>query len=241
VAKRIRFSLTDDEKKTGKNYLVSAAFSVVIIALVKSIWPNLIPFGAFEFWQPKGGLLAWLAAGWPLLAWGVGLTAVLSILTKNKPEVNRNAERHMLAGLVISVWAGVVEEICFRWLIFLASIVTVRVGNIIFCGLVRLIHLYVTGQVANFVTIGFLRPYLFHPASWAVGAGLLAANAFFRDGHKYQGWFGFINSWFCGMFLFWIMFRHGLLAGILIHFLYDLLVFGVRYVDMVIERAQGRA
>jgi hypothetical protein len=166
---------------------------------------------------------------------------VVSYLTKNKPEVNRDAERHMLAGLVISVWAGIVEEICFRWLIFLASIAMIQLVNIIFCGLPRLIHLYIAGPIANFTTIGFLRPYLFHSVTWAVGAGLLSANAAFRDGHKYQGVVGLINSWFGGMFLFWIMFRHGLLAGILIHFLYDLLVFGVRYVDMVIERAQGRA
>jgi hypothetical protein len=68
VAKIIRFSLTDDEKKAGKNYLASAAFSVAVIAIVKTFWPQVIPFDAFEFWRPRGGLLAWLASGWPLLA-----------------------------------------------------------------------------------------------------------------------------------------------------------------------------
>ena len=68
---------------------------------------------------------------------------------------------------------------------------------------------------------------LFHPSSWAVGAAVISANAFFRDGHKYQGILGVLNSWFAGMFFFWMMFAHGLWAAMVVHFTYDVVVFTV--------------
>ena len=56
---------------------------------------------------------------------------------------------------------------------------------------------------------------------------MLYTNAFFRDGHRYQGPIGVLNSWFAGMFLFWIMFTYGLPAAILVHFMYDFLIFSL--------------
>jgi hypothetical protein len=41
------------------------------------------------------------------------------------------------------------------------------------------------------------------------------------------------------MFFFYLMFTYGLVAAIVVHFLYDALIFFVRYLDEVIERAQG--
>ena len=69
---------------------------------------------------------------------------------------------------------------------------------------------------------------------WFVGAALLSANAMFRNGHKYQGPIGIVNSWYIGMFLFWIMFQFGLIVAIIVHILYDVIVFTVKHLDVTV-------
>ena len=152
----------------------------------------------------------------------------------------------MTGGLATSLIAGIGEEISFRWLFFMDNIIGCTIANFfllgfIGCGIPEFFHMYVAGPIANFTTFGALEPWIYHVSGWAVGASVLATNAFFRDGHKYQGPFGIINSWFGGMYLFWVMFRFGLPAAILVHFLYDFLIFLVLYVDAVIERAMGNS
>ena len=147
--------------------------------------------------------------------------------------------------LVLSLRAGVMEEIVFRWLIFMWSIAAVRVldwilGGFVFShGLVWFLNEYITLPIADFVTFRLLHSLLTDPSAWFVAVGLIVANARFRDGHKYQGWFGMVNSWFIGMYFFYLMLTYGLLASITVHFLYDALIFTIRYVDRVIERARG--
>lgn len=92
-------------------------------------------------------------------------------------------------------------------------------------GIPEWFHVHVWGPLANITTGGHLQEYLFHPSGFAVGAALLYSNAFFRDGHKHIGLFGYVNSWFLGMFFFYLMLNYGLPAAILVHFVYDLAVF----------------
>ena len=85
----------------------------------------------------------------------------------------------------------------------------------------------VWGPLVDWTTFGYLTKHIFSETGWYVGAAMLYSNAFFRDGYKYQGLMGVINSWFIGMFLFWVTFNYGLPAAILIHFLYDFLLMSV--------------
>lgn len=101
-------------------------------------------------------------------------------------------------------------------------------------------YTYIAGPLASMVTLGKMSNILFHPSGWAVGSALLSSNGFFRDGHKYLGLFGWINSWFIGMFMFWLLFEYGIVACIVVHFLYDFFIEVVRYMDKVIERALTR-
>ena len=66
---------------------------------------------------------------------------------------------------------------------------------------------------------------LYPPGEWAVGAAVVSANIFFRDGHKYQGPFGVLNAWFIGLVMFWVMFTYGVWPAIICHFLYDFLIY----------------
>lgn len=217
-----------------------------------------------------GSVVDWLTLAWPIFAWGAVVNAFFGIFRElSWKERQIHAGHVFFVGLLISAWAGLVEEICFRWLLFLPAIATTLLWNWIFGGWVALaliaifglalggatkngvvalvglaglplmtylifglppqipewFHMNVWGPLANWTTFGALQDYIFHPTGFAVGAAMLYANAFFRDGHKYQGFFGVLNSWFLGMFFFYIMLHHGLPAAILVHFLYDVVVF----------------
>lgn len=243
--------MSSEERKQAEEY--NSKFrgkilsSLIFLPLVMWIWPWAVPFGFFEFWKIKqGNMWTWLYSAWPLFAWGGSVTILHAWLTNNKRHVNRDAEGYFAVGAVSSLQAGAFEEITFRWLFFLDNIVSVKVANFLFFGFLGFgipawFHNHVLGPVANFMTLHGLESQIFHPTGWAVGAAMLTTNAFFRDGHRYQGPLGVVNSWFAGMFLFWFMFQYGLLAAILIHFLYDFMIDVIRYVDCVIERAQGWA
>lgn len=243
--RRLGVALTREEKKKEEHFLQTAFGCFIVSAVLLYIWPGLLPFGLFDLWKTKGTWQEWLYTSWPVFAWGGGMTALVSMLTSNPPEENEEAEENLAKGFVISVMAGVFEEIAFRWTIFCSSCIGVQIVNFILFGFmgwgwVECLQEYLLGPVANFFTLGLLGTYLLSASTWYVGAGMLVANAKFRDGHKYLGFVGYLNSWFIGMFFFYLMFRYGLPAAILVHFLYDALIFFVRYVDQCVERARAQ-
>jgi len=236
-----RIYVTLKSKDRNRNYLVSALLGALWILFIKLLFPSVIPFGAFEFWDSKGSVSVWLLAAWPVFLW-VALvnTFKASVSTAHARAWSGDAPFLFVKGLLVSAWAGLAEEICFRWLIFLSTIATLKLVNFLFFGFIGLgipqwLHVHFFGGLADLTTMGNLHEWLFSPKGWAVGAAMLSTNSFFRDGHKYQGWFGYINSWFIGMFLFWIMFHYGLLAAILVHFVYDVIAFTVSSVGVAIR------
>jgi hypothetical protein len=238
--------VSDQNKEQGYRAKLNGKIltSVVFLPIVMWLFPSVVPFEFFEPWKSKGGFVAGIVAAWPFYAWGFSLTFIRCIMTRNDCELNRDAEGFLAGGTLFSLWAGVWEELAFRWLFFLDNIVTVKIGNFLFFGFLGFgfaewFHLHVWGPLANLTTFGALEQYIYHPSTWAVGAAMLTTNTFFRDGHKYQGPLGWINSWFGGMFLFWIMFNYGLTASIAAHFLYNFIITAVVYVDAAVERKLG--
>lgn len=214
--------------------------AIVIIPLTKFIAPDLITFGYFDAWFTHGTHPGqWLAAGWPIFAWGLGFTLLVSLVNKLRGETfdshaifdgaYTKAEMFWV-GTKRSAWAGFSEEVAFRWLIFYGAFAGIAIVNFLFFGwagfgIPEWFHMNVWGPLADFTTFGYLQEWIFHPVTWIAGAAMLSSNAFFRDGHKYLGLIGVINSWFLGMFFFYMMFHYGLLAAILVHFVYDWLIF----------------
>lgn len=228
--------------KSWIELLAAAAVGFVTLLLIQWIFPQAVPFGTFEFWALRGSIAGALKVSWPLFAWALVINLVAILFIRNGPRDYRHAEKILGREAFASVFAGIVEEIDFRWLIFLNAIWFVKLTNWLFFGFAGFgieewLFLHIIGPVVNFSTLGKLAPILFHELGWFVGASVLAANAKFRDGHKYQGLFGVINSWFIGFFLFWLMFNYGLVACIVVHMLYDLFIDLIRYLDMVVERA----
>ena len=225
-----------------RNFLAVSVSGAIWIAIVQTFWPGTIPFNTFSFWTTNGNLGEWLAAGLPIFAWGFVVQTIFEFMKGQSVDVfgrsffralspiSPSFGKLLLGGLILSTWAGFVEEVCFRWLIFLSSIPGIKVVNYLFFGwagfgVPEWLHNHVAGWFANVTTFGQLHYILL--TDWAVGAAILAANAMFRDGHKYQGWFGILNSWFIGMFFFWLLFHFGLWAAISVHFTYDLIVFTI--------------
>jgi len=67
-----------------------------------------------------------------------------------------------------------------------------------------------------------------------VGA-IFWSNIKFQKGHKYQGSAGTLNSYILGLYLFYIAFTYGLLYAILVHFLFDLFIFGSEHAVQIIK------
>ncbi len=226
-------------------HVLAILITLPIIGVTYLFFPSAMPIGFWDLWSSSGSLWDWLwSAKWVFL-WAVGVNAFLLARTFIDPNGIRHAERVFKAGFWVSLSAGFFEEVTFRWLRFLAAFPAVIVVNWILGGFLTHVGLpgwglvelltYPLSHVANFFTLGYLADHLVNAASWTVPAALIAANNEFRDGHKYQGPFGWTNSWFMGMVFFYFTFTYGLLAAIVVHFLYDLFVFATVYADMKIE------
>ena len=99
------FSFKDsDEKKAGK-FLGLIIGSLLTVFLVEWLWPDVIPFGLFEFWRFDGTIGEVLSASWPIFAWGIGLTTIKVLTTRNDKSLNRQAESVLMAGCFISGFA----------------------------------------------------------------------------------------------------------------------------------------
>lgn len=229
----------ENEQKGLIFWIISGFFSFLFVLVVQWFWPKTIPFGTFEFWK-NNRIMEGIIASWPIFAWGSGVTLIHALITRNRPDVNRYAEDSLIGGAIVSIIAGVFEEMIFRWTIFLSGIVAVKVSNFLFFGFLGFgipewLQINVFGPVVNFLTLGKMK-WLVIDMGWAVGAAAIAANAKFRAEHAYLGPFGLVNSWIGGFFLFWVMFNYGLLTSIIVHFLYDMIIYIVKYLDAAIER-----
>jgi hypothetical protein len=223
-------------KSKERSFVLVAFGAIPFIALIKGFWPDVIPFEIFGFLRPRGNFLGWLRASWPLFCWGASVSILSGLAQRyffplSTPRRSISGGKALVLGLLVSVWAGFAEEVCFRWIIFLSNIAVVKIGNYLIFGwagfgLAQWLHLSVVGPIADFMTLRHLHTWLFD-RGWAVGAALLATNALFRDGHKYLGLVGIVNSWFLGMYFFWILFTFGLWPAIVVHFLYDAIIFTI--------------
>jgi len=73
-----------------------------------------------------------------------------------------------------------------------------------------------------------------YPALLVMGG--IMANLWFRDGHKYQGWFGYLDSWMVGFVLLYAMFTYGLLTAIVLHCMWNSAIYTSRLLKRTIIR-----
>lgn len=230
----------DEESKGPGCYLVSAFWALLGIIIVKKFWPDVIPFSWFEFWKLNIGIWGFLQVAWPFFLWGIVFSGISATIANDR-EREQDTEAFFLTDVIKSTIAGVFEEISFRWLIFYSAIAGALLSNWLIFGFAghgfeHWFHYTVQAPLANFVTLGLLTNIFYGNLPWTVGAAMIYSNGKFRGGHTYQGIVGWVNSWFAGMFLFYLMFTYGLIASIIVHFLYDFFIDITVYVVFVIKR-----
>jgi hypothetical protein len=228
-------AMSDETSPGFSKWIVGVILASIVVALTYKFGPGIIPYTTEQIWDTHGTRLTnWLYSGKYLFAWGVGVNVIYHLVRKEdlltwfyQRVVSRGSI--LARGLVVSTLAGVLEEITYRWLYFLCAFPVLTLLNYLLLGfmdygLLELLSVYVMAPVADFTTLGYLSAYLDDP-NWLVGGAMLGANALFRDEHRYQGLIGYVNSWFIGMAMFYFMFTYGLMAAIVIHFTYDMLIF----------------
>ena len=230
--------MTSEEKAEQSNYLVVSFFAFISVILVQKFFPGVIPFDTYEFWNMKGSLLNAIEISWFLFLWAIGVTAIT--IFKKIEAIEESPKNILAGGFITSAFAGITEEISFRWLIFLHGIWIVQLINYIFFGFAGFgisewVYTIILIPIASLLSLGALDTILYSPMGWFVGAAMLFSNAMFRDGHKYLGLLGYINSWFIGLYLFYLMFQFGLIASIVVHFLYDMIIFVVIFIGICIN------
>jgi len=240
-----QFSVKRKTKEPKSKFFITFPF----VCLCKWLWPNSIPFTIFEFWVWDGDTI-WegVKTGWPIFVWGFSIQMFLAFRADWKKEHIDNAEDFIIGGAIISGIAGFFEEIIFRWVLFYGAFIAIQITNFLFFGflnwmfgwswaeLPRLLSWYIVLPFADFMTLRYFSEFLVNQG-WLLGAAVLAVNAKFRDGHKYQGFLGVVNSWYIGLFLFYIMFKYGIVAAILVHFTYDMIIFWVLYLHAAARRS----
>lgn len=190
--------------------------------LVNLIWPGF--FDLFKYWCLTDNIPLAVLRNWPFLVYGL----VLALLITRKLKKVRAKEVLFAQDIYKSVMAGFLEEIGFRCLFIFTAMIPLAIINFLLFGVASWVYSNIIFFIANVLTLGQMSGTIYGIPVLLM-AGAISANAAFRDGHKYQGIFGYINSWFAGMYLLNVMFTQGLLIAILVHMIYDLIIAFVEY------------
>ncbi len=88
-------------------------------------------------------------------------------------------------------------------------------------------YLQIMMPVINFISFDSYAVIFNNPESYQplFVMGAILANARFRDGHKYQGWFGYMDSWIVGFVFLYAMLIHGLITAIVLHCIWNTCVY----------------
>lgn len=203
-------------------YAAALGVAWILYAVLHLFWGSYMLMTPGQLFG-DGVSLEGLGRVWLLFVWA--FIAPLILLCVGERSVTRLTRVQLLfKGLWISLNAGVFEEIIYRVFVFLSAMVMLTFFNFITFGLVAWVNSVILLPVANFMTFHALQPQLLE-SGWLMGAAILSALASFRNSHKQLGLIAYVNAWFCGFVLFWLMFNYGLFTAIVAHVLYDCIVF----------------
>lgn len=242
-------------KAYNESYLSLAIMMIVGIIVARMLLPfAAVPFIFEEFLFFKGAWWEPIWAAWPLFFVGFVINIWKITTTTNPPEVQENASMIPIHGVSASLFAGIMEEIVFRWVLLYGYMEILWILNDITVYLFDVPILKIIAEIAfggftNFI-VGNAQHILTQPTAWTIGAAagtwtlgmaILPSVMKFQQGHLYQGMIGWILSGFAGLVFFRIMFNYGLFAGMWVHFLFDMTIFLMLFVDVLLEEQAGKA
>lgn len=170
-------------------FLIAAiALSFVIWLVVNNFWPGF--YDPFAFWLMTDNIPYAVLQSWPFFLYAAIVAIIVCYFQK---DPNRNKGTVLAQGIYKSIMAGILEEVGFRNMFIFIAMVSLTIINTISFGLMLWLYEFITIPITNLITIGLMQNILYGFPLILI-AGALSANAAFRDGHKYQGGFGYINS-----------------------------------------------
>jgi hypothetical protein len=222
--------MENNKKPTFENFVVVHIILIVMIVgsfalwlIVNQFWPEF--FNPFQYWSLADNALIALVQSWPFYLYAligafIGLKDIEKIYDKDVIFAQ---------DIYTSIMAGILEEIGYRCLFIFTAMIPIALSNLIIPGAIIWIYRNLTFPIVDVITLGLMHETIYgFPVLFMTGA--ISANAAFRDGHKYQGVFGWINAWFAGLYLLCVMLTRGLIIAILVHMIYDLIFAVTRYV-----------
>jgi hypothetical protein len=214
-------------------YTAMGGFGIWLVYLIGWI-PSPIAFT--DVWTTHGSMWDGLTSVWYIFVWGLAITMVISLasIIKRQPRSVEPGEL-LMKGIAISLFAGVVEELAFRWFLLFGGMFALTILNFITFGLVEWVNTWALIPLTNWLTFGMLSPQLTGYGSWVFGAAIIFANGSFRDAHESNGLFAYLNAWAIGIVFFYLMFNYGLLTAIVAHVLYDLCIFTTAAIGMAFQ------
>lgn len=206
-------------------FLISIVLVFIFWVIIEAFSPGF--FNPFQFWNLTENIPAAVFGCWPIFLYAAIATYVLWVFSRKRKLANKEA--FLAKGIFKSIMAGLLEEIGFRCMFIFLAMVLIVAMNFLSFGLIMWINESIIFPLTDFVTLGMMHNiiYGFPPLMMA---GALDANVWFRNGHKYLGLVGIINSWFIGLYFLCVMFTQGLIVAIIVHALYDIVVFSTEYV-----------
>lgn len=234
-------SESENEAKGLFGWILNSIIILAFLLLVNWISKDFFPIGLWSLWIFDNTLVQEaIVFSVPIFIWGTGFTAIAGCFKKYEQSMIDKSHEILAVGFLISLMAGVFEEIIFRWILFYSAMIACEFSNFLFLGFIpyfcgeyfkcfeieRITYWYFLAPIVNFFTF-FKLDWLLYDKGWIIGAAAVSSNAKFREEHSYLGPIGYVNSWFLGFYLFWIMFTYGIPAAIVVHFVYDFLIFGI--------------
>jgi hypothetical protein len=203
-----------------------AVLATYLIVATLAYWlgpDQWMPVSFGSLWR-AGYVLTALRHVWFLFGWAVAVTLVVGVLA-----IMMRTPRLLPAGTVlwrgnwVSLNAGVFEELIWRGFGFCVAMFFLKLLSVI--PLVGWFFHILYGDLliplADLTSLHTLHPQL--SGNWIVAAAIVSSNASFRDEHAWLGWFGYVNSWFVGIVMFWLVFHYGMVSAMAAHVLYDML------------------
>ncbi|MGL4758683.1 MAG: hypothetical protein ACRCXZ_05075 [Patescibacteria group bacterium] len=229
----------EEEKK--ESFVETFIGAFIVVCFFEVFFPDIIPLDFF-YWGNQNKAWDVILSAKPVFLFGICFTALALLITKNSKLENMRAEKQFISHSVLVLFASAFEEVSFRWILFLSAMVGLRFSDWLFggfyfgTGIVNWFYTNLFIPFSDFITFHQLTDYLYHPASWVVGAAMISTNGKFRDGHLYQGPIGAIDAWFFGMFMYKIVFICGIWPAILVHIGYNMVINVLAYIDKKVER-----
>jgi hypothetical protein len=210
-------------------------FVTVVVAgvgvwAIGMIFPDFFVYPYFK-WAGWGTVLRF----WPLFLEGVAINLLPLIAETRWPMRARESKRLFEWELVTYSFAGVWEELGFRWAFICYVMIVIVVANSVL-GAVFGWHdpmyaLYgFVALVIHFTTLTLMDPVLYDSHQPFLIFGALIANWCFYNGHKYEGFYGALNAWYCGLIFLYATLTYGLWTAIVVHAVYDVQVAVLRYI-----------